>query len=66
MADSQALWDKMRAHPEAASMSTEADALEEASRGFFTEDQTVDARRFLGCWARARRKWCDITGDPLV
>ena len=23
-------------------------------------------KRMLGAWARARRVWCDITGEPLV
>lgn len=61
-----ALWDKMRSHPRAAEMIAEADALQAATEGFYAEDQTVDARKFLGCWARARRKWCDFTGEPLV
>jgi hypothetical protein len=24
------------------------------------------AKKMLGAWARARRLWCDITGDGLV
>jgi hypothetical protein len=26
----------------------------------------VDARKLLGAWARARRAWCDYTGEPLI
>lgn len=24
------------------------------------------AKRLLGCWARARKYYCDLTGEPLV
>lgn len=26
----------------------------------------VNARRLLGAWARARKAWCAVTGEPLV
>lgn len=41
-------------------------AFDDAVRGFYGEPQTYDVRRFLGCWARARRAWCDYTGEPLI
>ena len=41
-------------------------ALREATAGFYAEPQTVKVRAFMGCWARARRAWCDHTGESLV
>lgn len=23
-------------------------------------------KKFLGAWSRARRHWCEVTGDPLI
>jgi hypothetical protein len=43
-----------------------ADDFEAATTGFYSDSQTVDAKSFLGAWARARRLWCDTTGDPLI
>lgn len=43
-----------------------AEALEAAADGFYAEPQTVGARAFLGAYARARRIWCERTGEPLV
>lgn len=43
-----------------------ADAFEAATLGFYADPQTVSAPKFLGCFARARRAWCDATGEPLV
>lgn len=36
-----------------------ADALDAAADG-------KDMRKMLGAWARARRLWCDVTGESLV
>lgn len=71
MTNEPSLVDKMRAlagegHAQAAELTDKADALEEATRGFYGEPQTVDVKRFIGCWARARRLWCDVSGDPLI
>lgn len=64
------LVDKMRAlaesHPRGAELKEKADKLEAATTGFYSEPQTVDVKRFIGSWARARRLWCDITGEPLI
>jgi len=38
----------------------------EACLGYFSDPQTCDMRRFIGCWARARRAWCNYTGEDLV
>lgn len=44
-----------------------ADKLDAASERFYSPEGTSDdVRRLLGCWARARRAWCDITGEPLI
>lgn len=39
-----------------------ADEFEAAS----TNADPFDAKRMLGAWARARRCWCELTGEPLV
>lgn len=41
-------------------------ALKEAAAGFYGDPQTVSAKKFLGCWARARKAWCEVSGEPLV
>ncbi len=43
-----------------------ADELETKHAGFYGEPQTVEAKSFLGAWARARRLWCDCTGEDLI
>lgn len=43
-----------------------ADALDAAIDGYFANPPTKDAKQFLGAWARARRVWCDFTGEPLI
>jgi hypothetical protein len=40
--------------------------LEAASAGFFSEKQTHSAQQLLGSWARARRLWCDLTGESVI
>lgn len=43
-----------------------ADELEAAIAKAYAEAGTKeDTKRMLGCWARARRLWCDVTGEPL-
>jgi hypothetical protein len=39
---------------------------ETAATGFYSEPQTVSVKSFMGAWARARRAWCDYTGEPLI
>lgn len=36
-------------------------ALEEA-----LSDPTWPVPKIVNCWARARRYWCNLTGEPLV
>lgn len=43
-----------------------ADKFEAAARGFYAEKQTVTVASFLGAFARARRAWCEYSGEPLV
>ncbi len=41
-------------------------AFNEATEGFYGNPQTVDIKKFMGSWARARRIWCDYTGESLI
>jgi hypothetical protein len=43
-----------------------ADDFDAATLGFYSVPQTVDTKKFLGCFARARRMWCEATGESLV
>jgi len=53
-------------HPQAEELREKAAAFDEAANGYYSEEPTVTAPKFLGCFARARRLWCDCTGEPLV
>lgn len=53
-------------HPRGAELREKADAFDIATAGMFAEPQTCSAPKLLGCFARARRLWCDITGESLV
>lgn len=53
-------------HDRAEELREKADAFDKAAAGFYAEEQTVGAKSFLGAFARARRLWCDITGEALV
>ena len=60
-----ALFDKMRSlasdgHPQAYALRQRADELETAVVG------KPSAKQILGAWARARRLWCECTGEPLI
>lgn len=43
-----------------------AHAFETATVGYYADPQTCDSRKYLGCWARARRAWCDYAEEPLA
>ena len=43
-----------------------ANAFDAATVGFYANPQTVPVTKFLGCLARARRLWCEATGESLV
>jgi hypothetical protein len=53
-------------HTRANELREKADAFDDATAGFYGVPQTVTVQRFVGCFARARRLWCDVTGEPLV
>lgn len=65
------LSDKMRAlaatgHERADELVEKADAFDAGIEGFYADPQTVTAPQHLGRWARARRLWCECSGEPLV
>lgn len=43
-----------------------ADAFDKAAYGYAAEPQTVSVKQFMGHWARARKCWCNYTGEPLI
>lgn len=54
-------------HPRAAELREKADAFDAATTAHYDPKHTPEtAKRMLGAFARARRLWCDITGEPLV
>jgi hypothetical protein len=53
-------------HARAAELREKADAFDEGAAGFYANPQTITVQSFVGRFARARRLWCDITGEPLV
>jgi hypothetical protein len=71
MTDKKSLSDKMRGLAEVRKdlppdwLET-AEAFEAATIGFYGEPQTIDVKKFMGCWARARKMWCEATGESLV
>lgn len=63
------LAEKMRAlagtgHPRAEELRNAADRLDNATGGLMGGPDGV--KRLLGNWARARKLWCEITGEPLI
>lgn len=53
-------------HARSAELRDLAHKFDLATAGFHAEPQTCTVQKFMGCFARARRLWCDITGEPLV
>lgn len=53
-------------HERAAELRDKADKFDIATAGMLATPQTHFAPQVLGAFARARRLWCDITGEPLV
>lgn len=47
-------------HPRAVELREKADAFDKATEAF------SDSKKILGTWARARRLYCDVTGEDLV
>lgn len=65
------LSDKMKTlanncHVKAKELIEKADAFDSAANGFYSQPQTVNVKSFLGAWARARKLWCEVSGEPLV
>ena len=68
MKESDTLADKMR---ELANYNTELpsdikDELLSRAKEMEMAVITLDVRKMLGAWARARTLWCSLTGEPLV
>ncbi len=68
---SQPLVDRMNAladsgHPRAAELHEAAGRLRGAADGYWSDTPTVSVGKFMGAWARARKLWCDCTGEPLL
>jgi hypothetical protein len=55
-----------KGHPLADELRAKAKAFEEATAGYYSSPQTVNLKKFMACWARARRAWSEATGKPLV
>lgn len=60
-----ALFDKMRSlasegHPQAEELRQRADEFEKAVA------EKLSAKQIFGAWVRARRLWCDCTGESLI
>ncbi len=53
-------------HEQAVELREKADAFDAATKGFYSDPQTVEVKKFMGAFARARRLWCNVTGEPLV
>jgi hypothetical protein len=53
-------------HACAIELRQKAEELRAAANGFFGQNQTVDVRAFMGAWARARRLWCNLTGESIL
>jgi hypothetical protein len=68
MSDVRTLPEKMLAladagHPYAEELRDRSRALTAA---IHAPPETFDMKRVLGCWARARKLYCDASGEPLV
>lgn len=60
------LSDKMRTFAAGAVPPVVADQLREKANAFDAAVAQGDAKKILGAWARARRVWCDVTGESLI
>ena len=38
----------------------------DATDGYYADPPTHTQKRFIGAWTRARKAWCEFTGDPLI
>jgi hypothetical protein len=53
-------------HERASELREKANAFDAAVVGYYSEPHTVSVAKLMGAFARARRLWCDITGESLV
>lgn len=65
MTSEASLADKMRATNDS-NLVDLANKLDEATTGFYGSPQTISVKSFMGAWARARRAWCEYSGEPLI
>lgn len=64
------LTDKMvalsKTHARKDELLEKAEQFDVAAKGFYAEPQTVSVKSFMGAWARARRLYCECSGESLV
>lgn len=53
-------------HERALELKEKAEAFDVAAAGFYAEPQTIDVKKFMGAWARARRCYSECAGVPLI
>lgn len=72
MADGTDLSKKMRSRADADGLPADhhlrtlADAFDASTKGFYAQPQTVTTGIFMRDWTRARRAWCDYSGESLL
>ena len=71
MTEPAPLFEKMRqlatTHSRGDELRAQADAFENAVNGYWGGiERTVTAHAFLGAWSRARKLWCECSGESLV
>lgn len=52
--------------PENHPMRTRAAEFDDATQKYLATPQKMGVRAFMGFWARARKAWCNHTGDALL
>lgn len=71
MSDETGLYDKMIARADADKLPSDHElrvkalAFNNAAKSYYI-DASCDVKTFMGHWARARRVWCDYSGEPLI
>jgi hypothetical protein len=72
MSSESDLCDRMRARADARGYGADhplrvrANELDETIKGCYGNPQSKHVRQLLGAWARARKAWCDETGESLI
>ena len=52
--------------PPSHELRVKAELFRVAALGYFGSPQACGAKQFLGAWARARKAWCNYTGEELI